>query len=210
MTEPGIEPDPTEHERGLALLAEVFSSRVRAVVLGWLVPRMDTPFSLTELSREVDVPISSLQHECYKWERLGVLQGRREGVSRRYRLQHEHQLVRPLVALVIASLGLEAVLTASLSDAGTIGYAVLAGPSRPGEDVLLAIDGDADLAALERAHQRVCLVLGMEPRRIELAYFRSGEHALDVTHPLTVRLAGRPLQAIAGTWPSPAGESAPG
>ena len=76
--EPGSPADQdASRTRALSLLGEVFSSKVRASLLAWIVPRLDTRFSLTELSRELGMPISSLQHECYKLERLGVLKGRR-------------------------------------------------------------------------------------------------------------------------------------
>ena len=182
--------------RALELLGEVFSSKVRATVLAWAVPRLETPFSLTELSREVQAPISSLQHECYKLERLGVLQGRREGASRRYRVQVEHRLTRPLIGLVIATLGLEFVLSDAVREAGSIDHAVLAGEG-PGGDgrFLLGLVGEAGLEGLDRAQQRVALVLGIDPEQIELAYFRDVD--LDsADHPLTHRLAGRPIQPI--------------
>ena len=57
------------------LLAELFSSKVRAAVLGHMLPRPQVALSLTEFSRILDLPISSLQHECYKLERIGVIRG---------------------------------------------------------------------------------------------------------------------------------------
>ena len=65
-------------------LSELFASRVRAAVLGHVVPRPQRGFSLTELSRLLGLPISSLQHECYKLERIGILISHRAGASRRY------------------------------------------------------------------------------------------------------------------------------
>ena len=55
------------------LLAELFSSKVRAAALGVFLPRPHCWFSLTELSRLLGLPVSSLQHECYKLARLGLL-----------------------------------------------------------------------------------------------------------------------------------------
>jgi hypothetical protein len=45
------------------LLAELFSSKVRAAVLGYMLPRPQIAMSLTEFSRILGLPISSLQHE---------------------------------------------------------------------------------------------------------------------------------------------------
>jgi len=192
--------------RALAVLGEVFSSKVRAAVLAWVVPRLDTRFSLTELSRELGMPISSLQHECYKLERLGVLQGRREGASRRYHLQPAHHLSRPLVSLVVATLGLQAVLHDAISGSGRIDRAAIAGPEpASGSDrLVLVLIGEVDLEGLDRAQRRVAMVLGVDPDRLELAYFQHDDWERDgggAGHPLVGRLAQRPIQPIAGAWP---------
>jgi DNA-binding transcriptional ArsR family regulator len=188
-----------ERDRAMTLLGEVLSSRVRATVLAWAVPRLETPFSLTELSRAVDAPISSLQHECYKLERLGVLRARREGGSRRYRVQLEHRLARPLVGLVVATLGLETVLADALDGAGDIHTAFLtgAGEGDPVGELLLVLIGEAGLEGLDRAQRRVSLLLGRDADGIELAYFQADDwDAQDAGHPFRRRLAGRPIQPI--------------
>ncbi len=199
------EPVDPVRAKSIMLLGEVFSSKVRATLLAWVVPRLDTRFSLTELSREVGAPISSLQHECYKLERLGVLLGRREGSSRRYHMDLSHRLSRPLINLVIATLGLESMLRESLVDIGRFDVALIAGPD-PGADTgefVFALIGESDLEGLDRAQQRIAMLLDLDPDRIELAYFQAddwlqhGEHG----HPLTRRLASRPIQPIIGAWP---------
>ncbi|CAA9582929.1 MAG: hypothetical protein AVDCRST_MAG87-3590, partial [uncultured Thermomicrobiales bacterium] len=98
---------PRQTLAAVDLLAELFSSRIRAALLAFLVPRLDRRFSLTELSRELGAPISSLQHECYKLERLGVLIGRREGGSRRYRIAIERPAADALVHLVVTTIGID-------------------------------------------------------------------------------------------------------
>ena len=89
------------------LLAELFSSKVRAAVLGMLLPRPHRWFSLTELSRSLGLPVSSLQHECYKLARVGLLHDQRSGNVRRYAPDPAFPLLRPLTALVLAPKGKE-------------------------------------------------------------------------------------------------------
>jgi DNA-binding transcriptional ArsR family regulator len=189
----------------MTTLGEVLSSRVRATLLAWATPRLETRFSLTELARETGVAISSLQHECYKLERLGVLEGRREGTSRRYAVVLGHPLTRPLLNLVIATIGLEAVLQDAVADAGAIDLALIAGPNPNvvGEDLLLVLIGEADLEGLERALQRVALLLATDLDRFEIAYFQRAdwESRGQGAHPLLSRLEGRPIQRITGEWP---------
>ncbi len=85
------------------LLAELFSSRVRAAVLSLLLPRPHLAFSLTEMSQRLGLPISSLQHECYKLVRIGLLRDERRGSSRRYRPDPSFPLLLPLTNLVARS-----------------------------------------------------------------------------------------------------------
>lgn len=190
----------------MTVLGEVFSSKVRATLLAWVVPRLETRFSLTELSHEVGAPISSLQHECYKLERLGVLKGRREGASRRYQVQVGHHLTRPLVNLVIATLGLETVLQEALADAGSFDTAVISGADAASGQMVLALIGETDLEGLDRVQHRVSLIFGVEQDRIELAYFQREDWLEygESGHPMVQRLAGRQVHLIAGEWP-PAG-----
>lgn len=195
--------DEPGRERAARHLAEVLSSRVRATVLAWLAPRLDARFSLTELSQAVGTPVSSLQHECYKLERLGVLTGRREGASRRYAIQLDHPLSRPLVNLVIATLGLEAVLQEAIAEGGRFDVAALAGPDGTGGRPVLVLIGDASLSGLDQIGRRVSLLLGFDPEWLELAYFQRDDwrgYGSD-GHPLLQRLAHRPVQAIIGPWP---------
>lgn len=201
---------PVDRDRSLASLVEVLSSRNRAILLAWVTPRLETPFSLTELSRAVDVPISSLQHECYKLERLGILQGRREGASRRYRVVLDHPLSRPLINLVIAALGLDAVLHAALADLGDIEAAVIAGDNAgTGRGrLILAIVGHASLEHLVQAQTRVALLLARRVDDIDLDYVQRPDWSPQ--HPLASRLAGRPLQRVVGAWPPPEVRPDPG
>lgn len=106
-------------------LGELFSSRIRASVLAYLVAREEARFSLTELSRALDLSVSSVQHECYKLERLGVLKGRREGASRRYWLDREQPFVPVLMWLVITVVGQNQVLGYALQDIEGLTGAVL-------------------------------------------------------------------------------------
>lgn len=198
-------PDIAVRQRAVIVLGEVFSSKVRAALLAWVTPRLETRFSLTELSRELGMPISSLQHECYKLERLGVLKGRREGASRRYGLDPGHRLSRPLIGMVIAALGLDAVLREAVSGHGQVDLAVIAGPE-PGsgsDRLLLVLVGEVDLEGLDQAQRRAALVLGVDPDRLGLAWFQreDWERGGGARHPFVARLAGRPIQPIAGDWP---------
>jgi DNA-binding transcriptional ArsR family regulator len=166
---------PAEPTERIAIFEELFSSRVRAAVLCRVLPRPHLGFSLTELSRHLGLPISSLQHECYKLERLGVLSGRREGNAYRYRGNAESPLNGPLTALVVVAIGEESALRATLDDvpgvhaaflAGRVPKAIADGPAP------LVVIGDVPLEELDALESRPASVLNLPSSAIELAYYR--------------------------------------
>lgn len=190
-------------EPAVATLADLLSSRNRALVLAWVTPRLETPFSLTELARALDVAVSSVQHECYKLERLGLLASRREGNSRRYQVVLDHPLARPLIALVIATLGVESVLREAVAETGTVAAAVIAGPvpQNGARHLTLAMVGHVSLEGLVRAQQRVALALGRPADDVEIAYVQEADWLAG--HDLLDAMANRPLQSVVGIWPPP-------
>lgn len=149
------------------VLAEILSSRVRAAVLGFFVARQQERFSLTELARALSLSISSVQHECYKLERLHVLKGRREGVSRRYWLDRETPFVSGLIDLVVSVLGQDQLLTYGLIDVEGLQGAVLAMSPAP----RLVLIGNLDLEDLGTVHERAATILGVDQSLIDLAFY---------------------------------------
>lgn len=182
-------------------LAEVFSSRVRAAVLGHLLPRPHRRFSLTDLHHRLDLPISSLQHECYKLERIGVLVARREGNARRYHPDPACPLLPPLTALVLAAVGPVAALRGAVDGLDGLEAAFLAGAlpgvpapaddpaagdwaddprvasGEPGPPRLVLV-GDLALDDLAGAQARAEAALGRPPGGVELAFFRPDDWRL--------------------------------
>lgn len=160
------------------LLAELFSSKLRAAVLGHLLARPHLAFSLTDLSRLLDLPISSLQHECYKLVRIGVLRDQRVGNARRYRPDPRCPLLEPLTALVLAALGPEAALAAAVEGVPGLELALVAGALPPtagaADPIHLVLVGELPLEAVDGALARAVTVLEASPggARVELAYFR--------------------------------------
>lgn len=193
-------------EAAIVFLTELFSSRVRALLLAFLVARHDQGFSLTELSRALESPISSLQHECYKLERLGLLQGRREGASRRYRLVRDARS-EPVIHLVETMLGLPAGRPArireALGDLASLDGALLVGDpaAQPPATLQLILIGELGLEHVQVAQERVAAVLAMPLDRLDVAFFRheewQGYRARG--HPRVERLRDQPVLLILGT-----------
>lgn len=152
---------------GPDVLAGLLSSRVRAAVLGFMVARDGERFSLTELARALDLSISSVQHECYKLERLRVLIGRREGASRRYRFDHETPIVRPLIDLVTATLGPRHLLGHALVGIDGLRGALLLEDPEP----RIILIGDLGLEELDSIQHRAARALDVEPETLDVAFY---------------------------------------
>lgn len=188
---------------GPDVLAELLSSRVRAAVLGFFVAREGERFSLTELARALDLSISSVQHECYKLERLRILKGRREGASRRYRLDRETPVVAPLADLVAAVLGRDLLLGHALADvAGLHGALLVATP-----EMQLILIGDLGLEELAIVQERTAGVLEIDPDALDVAFYGTDawrEHRARES-PLIAELRSRDPVLLAGDasriWP---------
>ena len=159
-------------------LAELFSSRVRAAVLTLLLPRPHLGYSLTDLSRRLGLPVSSLQHECYKLTRLGLLRDERVGSARRYRPNPAWPLLEPLTALTVRALPIEQALRAAVEGVSGIDGAWVSGDltSQP-DPVYVVVLGNLGVEELDGTFDRcrVALVPITGADRIELAYFRRAD-----------------------------------
>ncbi|CAN5640709.1 hypothetical protein BH23CHL5_BH23CHL5_10800 [soil metagenome] len=160
-------------------LAELFASKLRAAVLGHVIPRPHRGYSLTELSRALGMPISSLQHECYKLERIGILRSTREGASRRYAVDSEFPVRRELTALVVRAIGQKRALRETMEGIEGLDSAFIAAElplgAQLGDEPLTAVPlvliGDVELEEIDALQQRAATMLGLPPGRIEAVYY---------------------------------------
>lgn len=184
-------------------LAGILSSKVRANLLIWIAGRLDTPFSLTDASRSTGLAVSSLQHECYKLERLGILKGRRSGQSRLYEFQVDDHASRALVNLVSAVAGIEFLVEQILEEAGQLDIAAIVSTGSEVQRPILIVIGSASLESLAVVQHRVSLLLGIGSDGLELAYFDRAEWS--PVEPqwtrLLSRMAGGDVHPVVGSWP---------
>jgi hypothetical protein len=159
------------------ILAELFSSRMRSTVLSFLLPRPHLAFSLTEMSRRLGLPISSLQHECYKLVRTGVLADTKTGNVRRYRPNTTFPLLEPLTALVLRALPVEEALAAALEDVPAIDACWIAGGGSLAADAsYVVMVGSGSVEIIDEVFARIVRVLETDgARSAELAFFRVDE-----------------------------------
>lgn len=163
------------------LLGELFSSRIRAAVLAHVLPRPHVGLSLTDLSRRLDLPISSLQHECYKLTRLGVLRDQRAGSSRLYWPDATWPLLPALTALVGGALDPAEVIAGAAEGINGLSEAIFAGalPAGDQDQVYLILVGSLTIEEVDAVFARVTSLLAalVDPRQVELAFFRPDDWA---------------------------------
>jgi hypothetical protein len=192
------------------LLAEVFSSKVRAAVLGHILPRPDQGFSLTELSRLLGLPVSSLQHECYKLERIGILYARRSGNARRYRVNPECLILVPLTELILTATGPAGALRRVLEDVPGLQAAFLTGSfagtaveNEETKPLRLVLIGNIALDDLDPLLSRAEGSIGAQSGTIELAFFRPDDwqDRLAESNPYVLSLLNIPRVELVGDVP---------
>lgn len=183
---------------GMDTLGELFSSRIRASVLAYLVAREESRFSLTELSRALDLSVSSIQHECYKLERLGVLKGRREGASRRYWLDRDQAFVPVLMWLVITVVGQPAVLGYALQGIDGLEGALFTSIN---ESATLTLIGNLGLDELAIVQERATKILDLPETALNVAFYdpATWESYVQQQHPTVVALRASQPEILAGT-----------
>jgi DNA-binding IclR family transcriptional regulator len=162
------------------LLAALFSSRVRAAVLALLLPRPHLSFSLTDLSRRLGLPVSSLQHECYKLTRLGVLRDERAGNARLYRPDSVWPLQAALTAFVVRALPLTDTLRGTVEQVAGIEAAWVSGDLAARESpVYLVVVGNLGVEEIDGvfARARIALAPAAASGSVELAFFRAEDWA---------------------------------
>ena len=155
-------------------LAELFSSRVRAAVLTLVLPRPHLRFSLTDLSRRLGLPVSSLQHECNKLTRIGLLHNERVGNARLYRPNPSWPLLEPLTALTVRAMPLVEALEAAVECVVGIEASWVSGDLDSSADpVYVVIIGSLEVEAIDGVfdRSRVALAPVTGLSRIDLAYF---------------------------------------
>jgi DNA-binding transcriptional ArsR family regulator len=184
-------------------LAELFSSRVRAAVLALVLPRPHLRFSLTDLSRRLGLPVSSLQHECYKLTRLGLLHDERVGNARLYRPDPKWPLLEPLTALTVRAMPIEEALRGAVEGVPGIEVAWVCGDlDSPAIPVYVVVVGGLGMEEIDGVFDRcrVVLVPVAGVSRVELAYFRPTDwrERLTANDPFATSLLAGPRIELVG------------
>ena len=148
-------------------LLPIFRSQHQAALLAWLLLHPEHEYTLTELAKRLDVPLTTLQREAQRLVGAGILQDRTLGRARLLRANLSNRAAAPLTQLLEVTFGPETVIGeefASKNAERVLIYGSWADryhgtPGPPPNDVDVLIVGSLDRAdiydAADRAQERL-------------------------------------------------------
>src|SRR5665811_1511553 len=91
-------------------LMPIFRSQHQAALLAWLLLHPEHEYTLTELAKKLDVPLTTLQREAQRLVVAGILQDRTLGRARLLRANLSNRAAAPLTQLLQVTFGPETVI----------------------------------------------------------------------------------------------------
>ncbi len=147
----------------------IFRSRHQAALLAWLLLHPGHEYTLTDLAKRLDVPLTTLQREAQRLVGAGILQDRTLGRARLLRANLSNRATVPLTQLLEVTFGPETVVREEfdLSNAeqvliyGSWAERYHGTPGPPPNDVDVLVVGELDRAdvydAADRAQARLAM-----------------------------------------------------
>ncbi len=135
------------------MLAELFSSRVRARVLAAFFLSPGERHNAWELTQSLGEYYSAVWKELVRLERLGILNSEQHGNSKDYQVNRDCPIAPELRSIVLKTEGIGLVLTKKLQEMGNVNQAFIYGSYASAEadarsDLDLMIIGEVNLDQL--------------------------------------------------------------
>jgi hypothetical protein len=148
----------------------IFRSQHQAALLAWLLLHPEHEYTLTELAKKLDVPLTTLQREAQRLVVAGLLQDRTLGRSRLLRANLGNRAAAPLTKLLEVTFGPETIIGEefNLTNAkrvlifGSWADRYSGSPGPPPNDVDVLVVGDLDRADVYDAADRAQVRLGIQ------------------------------------------------
>lgn len=140
------------------LLENLFGSRVRARVVGWLFSHPDERFFVRQLTSIIGEDSTNVSRELSRLEQLGLVVASMEGRQKYYQADQTAPIFEELKGIALKTVGAADVIREALSPFGDsislsfIYGSLAAGDAGPGSDVDLLVVGTVDEVEL---HARI-------------------------------------------------------
>jgi predicted nucleotidyltransferase len=188
-------------------LLPILRSRTQGEILAALLVDPAREWTVTELARHLDIPLTTSQSEVTRLEAGGLLRSRKVGRSRVIRPNTDNPIVTPLTQIIMVTFGPPAVIRAEFTGLGATRIMIfgswaarLSGePGPPPDDIDVLVVGEPGLrddvyAAAERAEVRLGRPVNPVLRSCDAWQSPAGDPLLDEIHrrpSIEVMSAGR-------------------
>jgi hypothetical protein len=148
----------------------IFRSQHQAALLAWLLLHPEHEYTLTELAKRLEVPLTTLQREAQRLVVAGLLQDRVLGRSRLLRANLANRAAAPLTQLLEVTFGPEMVIGEEFDTTNAEQVLIYGSwaeryhgePGPPPNDVDVLVVGNLDRADVYDAGDRAQARLGMQ------------------------------------------------
>jgi predicted nucleotidyltransferase len=142
------------------MLENLFGSRIRARILGWLFTRSDEAFFVRQLETLLHEDAANLSRELNRLAELGILEVEKRGNQKYFKANERSAVFRELKGLVLRTVGVAGQVEDALESIEGVELAFIFGSFAKGEehagsDVDLMVVGDVPLEWLERRISKV-------------------------------------------------------
>ena len=178
----------------------IFRSQHQAALLAWLLLHPEHEYTLTELAKKLDVPLTTLQREAQRLVGAGILQDRTLGRARLLRANLGNRAAAPLTQLLEVTFGPETVVGEEF-DLTNVEQVLIYGswaeryhgtPGSPPNDVDVLVVGNLDRADVYDAADRAQVRLGMQVNPVIRTH---GQWASDADS-LVLQIKASPLVVV--------------
>jgi DNA-binding transcriptional ArsR family regulator len=151
-------------------LLPIFRSRHQADLLSWLLLHPDTEYSITELARLLDVPLTTLHREAQRLIDADLLNARHQGRNRLVRANPDHRATAPLTRLLELTFGPQTVIAEEFALPGADHVLIFGSwadryqgtPGPPPHDIDVLVIGNVHRADIYDAADRAQSRLGIQ------------------------------------------------
>lgn len=148
----------------------IFRSRHQADLLTWLLLHPETEYSMTELARRLDVPLTTLHREAKRLIDAALLHARHQGRNHLVRANPDHRAIAPLTRLLELTFGPQPVIAEEFALSGAERVLIFGSwadryegtPGSPPHDIDVLVIGDVARADIYDAADRAQARLGIQ------------------------------------------------
>jgi DNA-binding Lrp family transcriptional regulator len=185
-------------------LMPIFRSRHQADLLTWLLLHSDREYTVTELAKRLDVPLTTLHREAQRLVDADLIRGRTVGRSRLLRANPAHRAAASLTRLLEVTFGPHTVIEDEFDNVPDVASVLIYGSwaaryhgarGAPPADLDVLVVGSPERADVYDAADRAQDRLGMQVNPL----IRTPQQWVEATDPLIRQIQSSPTVIVIDT-----------